>query len=442
MPRESLSTLMDLAEEDRVPDMAWSAKSDGEGRYRFERVPPAEGFTLVAGDFDHAPVEAGPFDVRPGEETVVDVPMRVGGHIAGRIVDSRGVPCAGATVHVYVQQRKPSVVSWVDEARARTDDDGRFDTPALPGTEMRMLKAWVAVGGVQQIIQHETEPPERGTRDVGTLAPLPGVVLLEAESMAGKGPFKVTVGVTGDPPGVGPVVIVNDLELDAEGCARVAGFPVGDGVYSVFNGDGRAVIDGKFRATGADIVVKIPPFGEPPSPAPTPKEKLTIDVPEGQDVLVALLAGEDIAMWRRVRKDDSGPVVEPVGPGTYTLHISAGDRYGRQEITQVEGQDLRVSAVPDRIGRTVTILVLQDGKPVPRAKVGVRGFRAGSRGLRMPWAESGEDGRALLRGVPPDVSALTATIVSKEGFGRTYSLELGEQPEVTVDLAQAPGEGR
>ncbi len=444
MPRDSFPMLMHLAEEDRVSEMTWSAESDGEGLYRFDGVPPADGYRLVAADFDHSPAHAGPFAVKPGEEAIVDIVMVVGSHLAGRIVDSRGGPCAGTTVHVYVKSAKLPMVGWMDEARARTDDDGRFVTPALTGSATRMLKAWVAVDGVQEIIQHETDPPERGTKDVGTLAPTPGIVLFEAESMTGNGPFKMTVVVNGDPPGVGQSVIVNDLAFDREGRARVMGFPAGEGVYCVTNADGRSVAEGTFRTTGRDVVVKIPAFVEPAPRPPKPEESLVVEVADtGEDAIVVLIGEGEFLMWRQVRRDDRSPVIERVPPGRYTLHVTAGDRYSQQEVTQVKGQDLKLSVIPDRIGRSLTLLVLQDGRPVPGARVQLRGFRAGARGLRAPWAEGGEDGRVVLRGLPADVTVLAATVLNKEGQGRTYpAIEVTDAGEATVDLAKAPDEQR
>jgi hypothetical protein len=442
MPRDSPPSLLDLAEEDRASG-GWSVESDGEGRYRFDRVPPAGGFTLVAADFDHSPAHAGPFDVKPGEETTVDVAMTVGSHLAGRIVDSRGAPCVGTTVNVYTKSTKPPVVGWMDEARARTDQDGRFVTPALAGPATRMLKAWVAADGVQQIIQHETEPPERGTKDVGTLAPLPGLVLFEAESMAGKGPFKLTAAVNGDPPGFAQSVVVGDLMFDEQGHARVLGLPVGEGVYTVLNGDDRSVANGTFRTTGRDMVVKIPAFVEPAQLPPKPEQSLVVEVAEtGEDAIVALVAEGEFLIGRKVRKGDRSPVVERVPPGRYTLHVTAGDLYSRQEVNVVEGEDLNLSVLPDRVGRSFTILVLQDGNAVPGAKVQLRGFRAGARGSRVPWAEGGDDGRVVLRGLPPDVSAITATATNQKGQGRTYPIELTDAGEATVDLAKAPSEQR
>jgi hypothetical protein len=444
MAPESMRVLMDVTEEDRVSDLAWSVESDGEGRYRFDRLPPAEGFTLVAADFDHSPANAGPFDVKPGAETTVDLAMAVGSHLAGRVVDSRGAACKGTTVNIYRKHVKPGVIKWEDEARARTDDDGRFVTPALAGAEVRMLKAWVAVDGVQEIIQHETEPPERGTRDVGTLAPLPGLVLFEAESLTGKPPFAITAAVDSDPPGVGLGVVVNGVALDREGRARVLGFPVGHGVYRVANGDGRSVAEGEFETTGRDMIVKLPAFVEPAPEPPEPEESLVVDVAEtGEDAIVVLIGEGEFLMWRAVPKDRRSPVIERVPPGSYTLHVTAGDRYWQQEVTQAKGEDLKVSVLPDRVGRSFTIRVLQDGKPVPGARVQLRGFRAGARGHRVPWAEGGDDGRVVLRGLPADVTVLTATVLNKEGNGGTYpAIEIGDGGEATVDLAKAPGEQR
>lgn len=440
-PPETLS-LEDLEPGDRMPGGAWSAESDGEGRYRFDRVPPGEGFTLVAADFDHVPSRAGPVAVRPDEETVVDIKMIRGAHLAGRIVDSRGAPCAGVTVHLFQKQQRRGVVGWLDEARARTDDDGRFVSPALAGTEIRMIKAWIAAEGVQQIVQHETAPPERGTKDVGTLAPLPGTIVFEAEAVEGIASFSITAMVGGIPP-AGQAVLLSGVAFDAEGRARIGGFPVGDGVYTVLDHEQRAVAQGTFRTTGRDMVVKIGAFGEPPQQPPEPAERLVIDLGGTlEDTTVVLLSDGKIVRSRRVPKGHREPVVEPLSPGRYTLYVGAGDRYAQREVTQVEGADLNVSIVPERVGRTVVLLVLLDGTPVPGARVAVRGFLAGSRGQGVPWAEAGEDGRAVLRGIPEDVSALTLVVLDREGAGRTYSLEIDATAELRVDLAKAPAEDR
>jgi len=443
MDPEARSTLMQLVPEDRVQEAGWSTESDETGHYVFDRVPPAPGYTLVAADFDHAPAHAGPIEVKPGEEATADFTLIEGAHLAGRVVDSRGAPCGGATIHVYRQQEKRGLRNWVDEARARTDDDGHFLTPALAGRAVRMLKAWVAVDGIQEVIQHETEPPERGTKDVGTLAPLPGVVRFEAESGAECVGCSITVAVNGDPLGVGQTIVLSGIPLDEEGRARVAGLPIGEGSFTVLNPEGRAVADGQFRTTGRDTVVRIPRLGEPSVEPPPPAEKLIVEVADtGEEALVLLVADGSFVMWRRVGKGDRNPVVEPVSPGRYMLHVSAGDRYAEQEITQIEGQDLRVSVLPDRIGRAVTVLVLEEGKPVPGARVQVRGFVDEARGLRAPWAEAGGDGRALLRALPQDLKALTITVLDKDGFGRTYTMDVADTDDVTVDLAAQPEAGR
>jgi hypothetical protein len=65
----------------------------------------------------------------------------------------------------------------------------------------------------------------------------------------------------------------------------------------------------------------------------------------------------------------------------------------------------------------------------------VRGFRRGARGQRVPWARTGDDGRATLFGLPPAAEALEVTVL-KDGSGRSYGLDLGGDTELEVDLAR------
>ncbi len=441
IPEDSAPALLELSPEDRVAGRARSVESDGNGRYRFDRVPPAQGFSLIAAGFDHAPVRVGPVEVKAGEETTADFALIAGVHLAGRVVDARGAPCRGATVHVQQRHDKRAAVIWDEEARVRTDEDGSFVTPALSGPAVRMLKAWIVVEGVQQVIQHETSPPDHGTKDVGTLAPHPGIVQFEMEGAAGDAPAILTVAVNGDPPGVGQSVVLAGVAFDRDGRIRMAGLPIGEGLYSVVSSDSRALADGQFRTTGGDMVVKVPPLKQREE-RPQPTEKLVVDVAETADpALLVLIADGSFVMWRQIEKGTREPVVEKVSPGRYTLFVRAGDRYGQQEITQVAGKDLRVSIMPDRIGRSVSVLVLDEGKPVPGATVRVRGFCRDSRGLRAPWAEAGNDGRVLLRGLPPDVAVLSITAYVKgEEFGRSYTIDVGSTDQVTVDLAKEPAD--
>lgn len=441
LPEQAAEALLHLAPDDRVSGTSRSVESDGDGQYRFDRVPPAQGFSVVAAGFDHAPVRVEAVEVKAGEEATADVTLIVGAHLAGRIVDSRGAPSKGATVHVSQRREKRAVVIWEDEARARTDEDGRFVTPALSGPAVRRLKAWVVVDGVQQVLQHDTSPPDHGTKDVGTLAPHPGTVLFELEGATADAPAILTVAVNGDPPGVGPSISLNGVAFDRDGRIRMAGLPIGEGFYSAASTVGRATMDGQFRTTGSDMVVKIPALKQREE-APQPKEQLVVDVADTADpALLLLIADGSIVMWREITKGNREPVVEKVSPGKYTLFVRAGDRYGHQEVTQVAGQDLGTSITPDRIGRSVSVLVLDGGKPVPGATVRVRGFCKGSRGMRAPWAQTGSDGRALIRGLPPDVKALTIAVFDGAGeFGRGYSIDIGGVDEVTVELTETHGD--
>jgi hypothetical protein len=441
LPEQAAEALLHLASADRVSGTSRSVESDGNGQYRFDRVPPAQGFSVVAAGFDHAPVRVEAVEVKAGEEATADVTLVAGAHLAGRIVDFRGAPSKGATVHVSERRDKRSVVIWEDEARARTDEDGRFVTPALSGPAVRRLRAWVVVDGVQQVIQHDTSPPDHGTKDVGTLAPHPGTVLFELEGATADAPAILTVSVNGDPPGVGPSITLAGVAFDRDGRIRMAGLPIGKGVYSAASADSRATMDGEFRTTGSDMVVRIPALRQREE-APQPKEQIVVDVAETADpALLLLIADGSIVLWREIGTGNREPVVEKVSPGKYTLFVRAGDRYGQQEVTQVAGQDLRTSITPDRIGRSVSVLVLDDGKPVPGATVRVRGFCKGSRGMRAPWAKAGSDGRAVIRGLPPDIEALTIVAFDATGeFAKGYSIDIGGTEDVTVDLAREHGD--
>jgi len=438
VPEDAASVLMNMVPEDRAAGMARSVESDSDGRYRFDRVPPVSGVTLVAAAFDYPPVRVGPVAVPAGKEVTADFAMVLGTHLAGRIVDLRGAPCAGATVNVLHLHEGRSVIRWEDEARARTDEDGRFVTPALAGPAMRMLKTWIAVDGVQQVIQHEASPPDRGTKDVGTLAPHPGTVQFELEAAPGDALPSLTVAVNGDPQGAGQTIVLTGVAFDPDGKVRLAGLPAGEGVYSAVGSDSVATADGQFRTTGRDMIVKIPPL-RLPEERPAPAEQLIVDVPEMTEPgLLLLVADGDFVLWRQIEKGVSEPVVETVAPGPYSLLVVSGHRFARKDITQVEGQDLRVSIVPEQLGRELSVRVLDDGKPVCGANVFIRGFRSRSNGLNAPWAETGSDGRALLRGIPPDVNALTILAFAEDGFGRAVSLDVAGVDETTVDLAKSP----
>ncbi len=440
VPIEAAADLLDLSPRERGAGTARSVESDANGRYSFDRVLPVQGLTLVAAGFDHAPVRVGPVEVKPGVETTADFVLVAGAHLSGRIVDNHGAPSKGATVNILQRHDKRSVVVWDAEARARTDEDGRFLTPALSGPAVRMLKVWIVVDGVQQVIQHETSPPERGTKDVGTLAPHPGTVLFEVEGGAADPSAVLTVAVNGDPPGVGQHVVLSDAMFDRDGRIRIAGLPPGEGVYAAVCPDSRAMAEGSFRTTGTDMVVKIPAFKVREEPPP-PEEQLIVEVAQtGEPALLLLVADGDFVMWRQIEKGSREPVVERIAPGRYTLFLCAGDRCGQREIVQMAAQDTRISIAPDRLARSLSVLVLDEGKPVPGATVRVRGFRKGSRGRKAPWAETGDDGRAVLRGLPPDLAALTIVAMA-EDHGRGQSFDISNATEeVTLDLA-ATGHG-
>jgi hypothetical protein len=320
-------------------------------------------------------------------------------------------------------------MAWMDDVRARTDESGRFLTPALLGTGRRRLKAWLVDDGLHEVVQVDATPPERGTTDVGVLRPLAGIVTFEAGSPVGEAAYRMTVAAGGER--VDTDLVLGEIPFAPDGRIRLAGLPPGNVDYLVVDPDGSAVARGSFRATGGDVLVKMPPFRALKEPEPEGPPVIVAIDGAVEDPLVLLLRDDGIVSWKRGAVDR----FPDVPAGEYRVLLSAGDRVGSADITHDPERETRVSVAVGPLGRTAILRVLRDGAPVPGAEVFVRGFRRGARGQRVPWARTGDDGRATLFGLPPAAEALEVTVL-KDGSGRSYGLDLGGDTELEVDLAR------
>ncbi len=100
--------------------------------------------------------------VRPGEETIAEIALEPTVAVSGRVVDANSLePVAGAMVVA-------TPVSGVDQVRARTDAEGRYEARCLPGGVSIRVVDWpadYAEGDVSQT------PAQVEVTDGGTAAP-------------------------------------------------------------------------------------------------------------------------------------------------------------------------------------------------------------------------------------------------------------------------------
>lgn len=139
----------------------WVTRADG--TFRAAPVPPG---TLRALVRHPAYVEAisAPVRVEPGGEAKVKVVLAAGGRIAGVVKDEKGYPVEGILVEVAARHGSLS-------RSARTERDGTFAIPALPG-EVTVTLA-MADHPSEPVLRTDVEVPEGGTKQLELTLPAP-----------------------------------------------------------------------------------------------------------------------------------------------------------------------------------------------------------------------------------------------------------------------------
>ena len=112
-----------------APPAAVDHPVDGEGRFRIDGLAP--GAVVVAADHDRYREVERSLDLRPGINRV-DLVLKPGLAVAGRVVDGAGAPVAGATVGLTgAGVHRVDRVDRVDRAWARSREDGSFRLAGL-----------------------------------------------------------------------------------------------------------------------------------------------------------------------------------------------------------------------------------------------------------------------------------------------------------------------
>jgi protocatechuate 3,4-dioxygenase beta subunit len=121
------------------PDTRIRARTDADGRYvvvnaRSERVPVLK---VVVDAIEQGYIlEETAFPTPTGGVFEVDLTLRKGLRIAGRVVDAKGRPVAGADVYLWEHYRDPEVTDRLEvRGHVKTDAEGRFEDDAFrPGS--------------------------------------------------------------------------------------------------------------------------------------------------------------------------------------------------------------------------------------------------------------------------------------------------------------------
>lgn len=395
-----------------------SAQTQDDGRYSLPLGPGT--FTLRVADERHLSASIA-LRVAEGQQVVQDVALQAGNALSGRVVDGRGAPIAGASVHVEVADNRE--VEGTAHT-ATTDGEGRF---ALQGLS----------DGPQVIVASAADHPELSqplslpSREV-TLTMRDGTVI-EGEVQGPQGPLssaRVEVAPAADVRGGA----VASAQTDDRGHFRVGGLTAGAATV-VALAEGLApsdpvsleVQDGQTARVqitlqpGLEIRGKVvddqgAPIGEAmiegyadtTTRAPLPgRNASATSGADGSFVLRGLHAGTYFVYGYRDGLSQSAPLPIAAGSRALTLTLSRGARIAGRVVSRsgapvrrftVEGQDFRTPdgafLLKDVASESAEIFV--EG-PFPTRRVPVK-LRAGeTTSVGDIVVDDGEELRGLVR---------------------------------------------
>jgi protocatechuate 3,4-dioxygenase beta subunit len=380
--------------------------TDKNGRFDVPGVPAGTGYTVAASAPYLALEEVHGVDVRVGQVTEVSVQGHQGAAVAGRVVDARGEPLAGANVAMV----------YLDISRVLFSADGR-DAPITTGADGRFRLEHVAAGRVAFVAAAADQAPS----NIEELAVVDGGVYEDVTLQLGEGAL-VRGRVVDDQkqPVAGAAVELRPLEQPNDPqflkmmlkVRRVEATTDADGVFVAKGLTGERLIV-QAQKTGYTTAVR---FG-----VKLDEPELVIEIQRGVTVRGKVMAGEQPLTRFRVETRTS-----PI-PKTADASASAG--------AKTDGDGKRASSADraDEGDRGGPPWLRRGGRQGTRQLAeGQNMMDRGFNGLDGDWHEiQAADGTFALHGVPP---GRVRVRVRAEGCLEPASQEVDLQPAQTSDV--------
>ena len=440
--------------------------TDNKGEFRFRALGNGA-HVLIASDGEHAPGRT-PITIDGRPLTGVEIVMKQGGTIAGRVVDKDGKPAPFVPVRVAGTGNR----MWsLGRRQAISDKDGKFEVRGLVRTKLQVrAESDKAASGIVQVDltqSGEKKDLELVLDVVGTIAgvvvddtgaPVPEVLVNAFPDILGGASIDALA-----------LADMSSTTTDGAGKFTIAGLP--DGAYKLWAARG--------RATGQE-------WGQHGTSAKTGDANVRLTLPAtGQLIGKLVIEGGDAPKLARVHLGYQAPVpvengaftVKELTPGKYYLTIR-GPEFAELHVPGVEitpGKTTDLGTLKVTRGRRLTGKVLDSkGSPVANAKVkvaemlfstgnandqtenweeiaGVRATVTDQNGdfalIGLPTKGTsviaeGSDGRSLAQPVPAGTEDPPPVTLALRGFGSVKGLVTmkGEkQPGITVSQSTKNG---
>jgi len=405
----------------RTDGGAWM--SDGKGEFSLTPVTPGK-VRIVARHPSYVLTRTDPVELASGGEAEVEVVMRKGGILEGRVMEENGSPVPGARVEVDAPFYSLGRVTF-------TAEDGTFAFAALPN---QVTVSVARMEAVDHVVARETfEVPADERREVE-------IVLGEARE-------SVTVRVVDD-----------------------RGFPIEDAEIHVSSLEAKEVLvktlfaDERGEATldgGRGLPLRLiarhrgwAPLVEEVEGAPALLEmsmraglivKGLVETRGGfvEDAEITLLTPTGD---RGARTDGEGQFrIEDLAPGTARLLVTKSGLVPQEQLVDVEGdgrREIDLGRIKMAQGGSVSGIVRDlDGEPIQGARVSMGRVPTYLPLGQLPLGvvETDSEGRFLLPDLEPGRFEIQAY---KAGYGRngvTVSVDAGrEQKNVPIELEEDP----